>query len=108
MVRPILRPIPRTAVDPLINPNFNPDDPNNNKLERCRRLAEKIENLKKEVYEKRYPDLMENPGNLPQYIGPGEKLRYTVRGYEKLLNRQLRRLEELQKKFEDECNCFLA
>jgi len=76
------------------------NDPNTKK---CRRLAEKIANLRKEVYEKRIPDLENNPGNLPERIGPGEKLRDTVRGHRKLLNRQWRRLEELEDKYDKEC-----
>ncbi|WP_321283836.1 RHS repeat-associated core domain-containing protein [uncultured Vibrio sp.] len=76
------------------------NDPNTDK---CRRLAEKIANLRKEVYEKRIPDLENNPGNLPERIGPGENLRDTVRGHRKLLNRQWRRLQELEDKYDKEC-----
>jgi len=75
-------------------------DPNS---EKCRRLSEKIENLRKEIYEKRIPDLQNNPGNLPERIGPGEKLRDTVRGHHKLLNRQWRRLRELENRYDKEC-----
>ena len=76
------------------------NDPNTDK---CRRLAEKIANLRKEIYEKRIPDLENNPGNLPERIGPGENLRDTVRGHRKLLNRQWRRLQELEDKYDKEC-----
>ena len=71
--------------------------------DKCKRLAKKIANLRKEVYEKRIPDLENNPGNLPERIGPGEKLRDTVRGHRKLLNRQWRRLNELEDRYAKEC-----
>jgi hypothetical protein len=94
-------------VDPIVSPIVNPNDPNNTggESEKCRRLREKVENLKKEIYEKRIPDLEANPQNLPRRIGPGEKLRDTVRGHEKLLNRQLRRYRELEDKYIKECGC---
>lgn len=72
----------------------------------CRNLRETIENLRKEVYGKRIPDLASNssrPNPLPYRIGPGEKLRDTVRGHEKLLNRQWRRLNELEDQYDREC-----
>ncbi len=71
--------------------------------DKCRSLRQKIENIKNEIYNKRYPDLENNPGNLPERIGPGERLRDTVRGHKKLLNRQLRRLRELEKRYDEEC-----
>ena len=71
--------------------------------DKCKRLKIKIENLKKEIYDKRIPDLDSNPGNLPEYEGPGERLRDTVRGHRKLLDRQLRRLRELEDKYDREC-----
>ena len=81
------------------NPNNCGDDEN----DKCKRLRQKIENLRKEIYGKRFPDLASNPGNLPEYIGPGEKLRDTVRGHKKLLDRQLRRLRELEDRYAREC-----
>ncbi|MCH2074358.1 MAG: hypothetical protein MK130_05805 [Puniceicoccaceae bacterium] len=71
--------------------------------DKCKRLKRKIENLRREIYDKRIPDLENNPGDLPEYIGPGEKLRDTVRGHRKLLDRQLRRLRELEARYEKEC-----
>ena len=76
------------------------NDPN---TEKCRRLAEKIDNIRKEIYEKRIPDLENNHGNLPERIGPGENLRDTVRGHRKLLDRQWRRLMELEDRYDKEC-----
>uniref|UniRef100_UPI001404DA6F RHS repeat protein n=1 Tax=Variovorax sp. GV025 TaxID=3450240 RepID=UPI001404DA6F len=95
-----------TLVDPLVGPFQPPEDPNDkDKAARCERLRLKIENLKKEVFDKRIPDLAANPGNLPYRIGPGEQLRDTVRGHEKLLNRQWRRLNELEDQQSRECPC---
>ncbi len=78
----------------------DPGDPDSDK---CKRLAQKIENLENEIFDKRIPDLESNPGNLPERIGPGERLRDTVRGHRKLLDRQIRRLKELQDRYDREC-----
>lgn len=40
---------------------------------------------------------------IPYRIGPSEKLRDTVRGHEKLLNRQWGRLNELEDNYDREC-----
>lgn len=64
-----------------------------------------MKNLIKEIYEKRYPDLASNPRQLPKRIGPGENLRDTIRGHEKLLNRQLRALRRAQDAYDRECIC---
>ncbi|PTU28294.1 RHS repeat domain-containing protein, partial [Stenotrophobium rhamnosiphilum] len=105
IIIPIVRPAPITqTIDPALpipNTGQPPDDPFNPK---CMALAAKIVNLKKDIYDKRIPDLEENPGNLPERIGPGEKLRDTVRGHRKLLNRQLRRLRELEDRYQKECS----
>ncbi len=73
--------------------------PNDSSSQKCLALLVKVENLRKEVYEKRIPDLQANPGNLPERIGPGERLSETVRGHPKLLNRQIRRLRELENRY---------
>ena len=102
----IARPGVGTLIDPMVTPYVNPNDPNDGgESDKCRRLREKISNLKKEVFDKRIPDLDANPQNLPQRIGPGEKLSETVRGHEKLLNRQWRRLNELEEQYVKECGC---
>ena len=77
--------------------------PDDEESDKCRRLKEKIENLRKEIYDKRIPDLDNNPGELPEYIGPGERLRETVRGHRKLLDRQLRNLRRLEDRYDREC-----
>lgn len=97
-----------TLIDPVVTPISTPGDPNKDngqESERCRSLRNKIENLKSEVFDKRIPDLATNPGNLPYRIGPNEQLRDTVRGHEKLLNRQWRRLNELEDQYRRECPC---
>ena len=76
---------------------------NNPDSQKCRSLARKIENLREEIFGKRIPDLENNPCNLPERIGPGEQLRDTIRGHRKLLHRQLRRLRELEKRYDKEC-----
>jgi len=64
---------------------------------------QKIQNTRDEIHNKRYPDLQSNPNNLPYRIGPGEKLRDTVRGHEKLLNQRLNQLKKLEDKYAKEC-----
>lgn len=101
----IARPSAGSLVDPLVGP-VNPNDPNNGgESDKCKSLRKKVENLRKEIYEKRIPDLATNPGNLPYRIGPGEHLRDTIRGHEKLLNRQMRRFNELEDRYINECGC---
>jgi RHS repeat-associated protein len=79
----LARPTAGTLIDPMVTPGApDPNDPNNH--QRCKSLKKRIDNLRDEIYNKRYPDLMANPGNLPQRIGPGEVLRDTIRGHEKL------------------------
>ncbi len=108
-VEPIFRPVPvpMSPVDPILPipdidpfPGGSPKDPFG---EYCRNLARKIANTRDEIYNKRYPDLINNPGNLPPRIGPGEKLGGTVRGHEKLLNRRLRELRNLEDKYSEQC-----
>ncbi|WP_304001686.1 RHS repeat-associated core domain-containing protein, partial [Methyloversatilis discipulorum] len=102
----IARPNAGTLVNPLVSPDVNPNDPNDGgESHKCQALRKKIENLRKEVFDKRIPDLEANSGNLPRRIGPGEGLRDTIRGHEKLLNRQWRRLNELEEKYIKECGC---
>lgn len=102
---PMVRPIPTIRPGTLVDPFVIPGDPNqpNGQSEECRKLLEKIQNTRKEIYDKRYPDLQANPGNLPYRIGPGEKLSETVRGHEKLLNRRLNELKKLEDKYEEKC-----
>jgi hypothetical protein len=101
---PMVRPVPGVRPGTLVDPFVIPNDPNQNgQSEECRRLREKIKNTRDEIYEKRYPDLESNPGNLPNRIGPGEKLSQTVRGHEKLLNRRLNELKKLEDQYEKKC-----
>jgi len=98
----MVRPSASTLDPAMIFPDTGqPNDPSSQK---CLALLAKIENLRKEVYEKRIPDLQANPGNLPERIAPGERLSETVRGHRKLLNRQARRLRELEDRYQDECS----
>ncbi|WP_260654052.1 RHS repeat-associated core domain-containing protein, partial [Xanthomonas graminis] len=100
--KPALTPRPITApLDPAIPvPGTSPNDPSG---EYCQSLARRIENTKKEIYEKRYPDLGKDPNPLPWRIGPGEKLKETIRGHEKLLNRRLRELRQLEDEYDQKC-----
>lgn len=102
----VARPNAGTLVNPFVSPGVNPNDPNDGgESDKCRNLRKKVENLRKEVFDKRIPGLAANRGNLPMRIGPGEALRDTVRGHEKLLNRQWRRLNELEDQYVKECGC---
>lgn len=108
--RPVVQPrpikMPAESIDPaapipdVYDTPLTPKDPNG---EYCKSLARRIENTKKEIYNKRYPDLDSNPGDLPNRIGPGEKLSETVRGHEKLLNRRLRELRNLEDEYYEQC-----
>ena len=89
-------PIP--DIDPF--PSGTPKDPFG---EYCRNLARRIANTRDEIYNKRYPDLQSNPQGLPNRIGPGEDLRDTVRGHEKLLNRKLQELRKLEDEYAEKC-----
>jgi hypothetical protein len=91
------------TLDPILDIPDTNQPPNNPNSPRCMALARKIQNLRDEVFGKRIPDLEGNPGNLPERIGPGENLRDTVRGHRKLLDRQWRRLNELQDQYAREC-----
>ena len=95
-------PITAQSHDPIAPP------PSRNTLkdpsgEYCRSLARRIENLKDEIYNKRYPDLESNPRGLPYRIGPHEKFCETVRGHEKLLNQKLRELREAEDEYDHKC-----
>jgi len=100
--KPTVAPRPiTTPLDPAIPfPGSSPNDPSS---EYCQSLARKIDNTKKEIYEKRYPDLIKDPNPLPWRIGPGEKLKDTIRGHEKLLNRRLRELRGLEDEYDKKC-----
>jgi len=100
-----------TGAGALVDPIAVPGDPgggDGNQYKKCERMLDRIENLKKEIYQKRYPDLASNPNGLPQRIGPGELLRDTIRGHEILLTIKLRQLKNLEAQFERECSCFMA
>lgn len=98
---PMVTPKPLvTPLDPVL-PLTAPNDPSSNDF--CRRLAERIKNATDEIYRKRWLDLLTNPLGLPWRIGPGEKLRETVRGHEKLLNRRLRELKNLEDEYDQKC-----
>ena len=98
------KPVPSGTIDPTAPfPDTGQPPQKDPFSQKCVALAQKISNLKKEVFEKRIPDLQANPGNLPERIAPGENLSETVRGHRKLLNRQWRRLRELEDRYDKEC-----
>jgi len=106
IVNPRPAPMPSTKTDPAlpyIDVQPFPNTPKDPFGEYCQSLAKKIANTKDEIYNKRYPDLVTNPKNLPYRIGPGEKLSETVRGHEKLLNRRLRELRKLEDEYFENC-----
>ena len=89
--------------DEAVTESESPEQCKDDESDKCKNLREKINNLRNEIFGKRIPDLANNPSDLPEYIGPGEKLRDTVRGHRKLLDRQLRRLRELEDQYALEC-----
>ena len=104
MAGALTRPSVGTLFDPIVTPGMpDPNDPNRDR--RCKKIKKSIEELKKEIYDKRYPDLATNPSGLPLRIGQGEALRDTVRGHEKLLNRKLRNLKNLEEEYDKDCLC---
>ena len=78
-------------------------DNDNNNNNKCKRLRQRAENLRKEIYNKRIPDLGNNPNGLPEYIGPGERLSETVRGHQTLLTIKLKQLKKLEEQIAREC-----
>jgi len=107
--RPIVvpRPIPyqSTPFDqaaPGVLPDvYRYNDPNS---QFCRALAQKIENLRKEIFDKRIPDLDKKPNPLPWRIGPGEKLRDTIRGHNILLTIRLLQLKNAENEYTEKCS----
>ncbi|WP_163836819.1 RHS repeat protein [Spartinivicinus ruber] len=69
----------------------------------CRGLRQKIRNLEDDLYNKRWPDLQNNPQNLPERIGPGEKLSQTVRGHRTLINHNYTLLRKYEQRYHEEC-----
>ncbi|WP_235872700.1 RHS repeat-associated core domain-containing protein [Pseudoxanthomonas winnipegensis] len=101
-VSPMVRPAPIPGpidVAPFLAPR-TPRDPFG---EYCQSLIRRIQNTKDEIYNKRIPALAKDPNPLPRRIGPGERLRDTIRGHEKLLNRRLRDLKDLEDEYDREC-----
>jgi RHS repeat-associated protein len=99
--RPSTTPKPFPEIQPTLAPPWGPRDPFGN---HCKRLGERISNSRDEIYNKRFPDLESNPSKLPYRIGPGELLKDTVRGHEKLLNRRLNELKKLEDRYARECS----
>ena len=103
MVPRPLQSVPYDQAAPGVFPDadfYHYNDPN---TQFCRSLARKIENLRKEIYDKRIPDLNQKPNPLPRRIGPGELLRDTIRGHEVLLTIQLFRLRNAEDTWDKKC-----
>jgi RHS repeat-associated protein len=79
----------------------NGDD--DDESQRCKNLRRRAENLRKEIFGKRFPDLESNPLNLPERIGRPERLRDTVRGHRTLLNQKLSQLRKVEAQIDKEC-----
>ena len=69
--------------------------------QKCASIKSRIDNLNKEIWDKRYPDLKSNPGKLPYRATPGSLLRDTVQGHEILLTIALRNLDKAWKDWYD-------
>jgi RHS repeat-associated protein len=70
--------------------------------EYCKSLKRRIANIYDQL-QKRDADIRNNPQGLPQRIGPGERLRDTVRGHRTIVNRLNRQVRNLEKKYENDC-----
>jgi RHS repeat-associated protein len=82
---------PIQSIDPL--GLYNP--------EKCESIRRRIENLEKEIWDKRYPDLANNPGSLPYKAWPGSLLRDSVQGHEILLTTALHNLDNAWKEWQN-------
>jgi hypothetical protein len=70
----------------------------------CQALKKKIENIKKEI-SKRIGEMHEDPLGLPETApGDDEKPSLSRRGHRKLINELKRRRDQLQGKYDAECN----
>jgi|GEM_PF-4218038 len=68
----------------------------------CQNLKTKMDNIRASL-DKRWQELEADALKLPQYIGPGEKLYQTRRGHQKIINKEDRRLRDLENQYDDEC-----
>ena len=69
----------------------------------CQELKQKIANIKLSV-EKRWHELETDEMQLPEYIGPGERLYQTKRGHRKLINKEDNNLRRLELEHELSCS----
>ncbi|UGS42590.1 hypothetical protein G163CM_33310 [Pseudocitrobacter corydidari] len=76
-------------------------DPMGLNAEKCASIERRIENLQKEIWDKRYPDLKNDPRGLPYKAWPGSALRDTVQGHEILITIALRNLDNAWKEWHD-------
>jgi hypothetical protein len=68
----------------------------------CKALKKKIEDVRKDL-DKRWDELDRNPLNLPERIGPKERLSETRRGHRTLINKNDANLRRLEKKYDEDC-----
>lgn len=68
----------------------------------CQTLLKKINNIENDL-EERWDEYDRNPGNLPERIGPGEKLSETRRGHITLINKESTRLDYWYNRYNEEC-----
>ena len=69
--------------------------------QKCASIENRIKNLQDEIWNKRYPDLANNPANLPEKAFPGSALRDTVQGHKILVVIQLRQLDNAWQEWYD-------
>lgn len=107
LVVPRPRPFPAEPFDPaspIPDAGFDQFDslwPNPNQNRECWSLLRKMDNIKRDIA-KREREILENT-DLSEYIGPGERLRDTVRGHRKIVRKLENRLRELEKKYDEKC-----
>ena len=83
-------------VDPLGLKKFPMSHPH------CQEILKKIKNIEQQLSE-RYVELAADKHKLPNRIGPGEKLRSTIRGHQTLINQQHSLLNKWQTRLNNDC-----
>ncbi len=107
-------PVPAESVDPVLpipkSDSVVPtwDDfarnmwPDPKQRQRCESLLRRIHNLQRKLDE-RWKKLESNPRELAERVSPTERLRESVRGHRKLINKDEQELRKREREYDKEC-----